>query len=893
VALAARGGQRDIGTDMLNLVDRLGKRYRPIFERSLSAQPSRLEALLRAEAFDGNRYRCLTSDRLIRGKNHHGAQAVAEERRDLDDCCYFTNLMVVDRDGHDGVWTPPKDRAVLGQHQVFTFEIDDPDPTFFAEQLGWLLPLKRWETSDMGHLFHRLKDFADFRLMTVVWSGNKSLHIHVTFSTDLFLNQHQEPTHVHEGHRAHWLLLHDLVVDILRPTHDRRADPMVSWPTQYRRTPNALRELDKPNPLGQPAGSKVRQLVLWEQECRRNPSTNLFLTPSLFVPSIRAARTRQMITAGDMDEEQVAHCADRLRRHYAGSAIEFTDLVAVAGGYEARFRNHAGDRNPSSRVGMAFVTPQLLGVGGDHIDASRIPPLDAPLGDMLAIWCDELIPPDRIDAEIQDRARHRIRSTLPIRAALREQMILCAPEGITKTSAIIGDYPRIMQAIGTERRLGMFAFSDYANAEEKCLAFNARWSGRGYRAVVWRSWSRWYAETAREMDAPVLTEQEAVRAGYLGLWRYIEQKQPEVTEEMRREHRSVWAEMGTDQPVLMTVHDVAHRWVRCGRSRRMFDCKFFDEGGIDAPEQWARSKLALLVHDEVADSHFVDALSAREMNWITGLETAGGDIWSDGRLADQMAAFDTHVAQAGARFDFQRAADLVGREWQPVQTADTGEYPTDGEDRFNLYGSAVGATWHVSRRDWWIEGDGQIADRLVFLTTEQVPVRVVAKAMSDLIVDVPGNAGLGRDVIDVEISRHATSKNIAKLAAPYEAKGWFVISNKLDAIEGLSPMAARGRNDLAERSIVQIVTMHHPAFYERLQALNAWTGSDDLALLAHVDQINQSAGRNRGFRNRGGTEHVLLASQKLYRLLQHRKALPHLRYQLRPRMTREQKNNLK
>lgn len=877
---------------MLDLVGRLGKRYRPIFERALSAQPSRLETLLHAEAFDGDRYRCLTSDRRIYGKNHHGAQTVAEGRRDLADCCYFTNSIVVDPHGHEDVWSPPMDRAVLGEHQVFTFEIDDPEPAFFTEQLGWLLPLKRWESSPMGRLFHRLKDFADFRLLTVVWSGNKSLHIHATFRADLYLMQHQEPAYVHEGHRAHWLLLHELVLDALRPSRERRADRAVSWPTQYRRTPNALRELDKPNPLGQPAGSKVRQLVLWEQECRRNPSTDLLLTPSLFVPPIRAARTLRAIAAGDMDEEQVTHCADRLRDHYTGSPIEFIALLAVAGGYEARFRNHAGDRNPSSRLGMAFVVPQLLGAKADHIDTSRIPPLDAPLSDMLAIWLDELTPPDRIDAQMLDQARHRVRSTLPIRAALREQMILCAAEGITKTSAIIDDYPRIIRAIGTGRRLGMFAFSDYANAEEKCTDFNSRWSGRGYHAVVWRSWSRWYAEIARAMGVRALTEREAIGAGHLGLWRYIEQKQPEVIEEMRREHRSMWAEIGTDQPVLMTVHDVAHRWTRCGRSRRMFDREFFDESGVDAPERWARSKLALLVHDEIADSHFIDALSAREMGWIAGLEAVGGDIWSEGRLADQMAAFDAHVVRAGACFDFQRAADLVGREWEAVQTADTGEYPIDSEDRFNLYASAVGATWHVSRRNWWIEGDEQVADRLVFLTTEQVPVRVAAMAMPVLIVDVPSNAGLGRDVIDVEISRQATSKNIAKLAAPYEAKGWFVISNKLNGDDVLSPMAARGRNDLADRSIVQIVTMHHPAFYERLQALNAWTGSDDLALLAHVDQINQSAGRNRGFRNRGGTEHVLLASPKLYRLLQHPKALPHLRYQLRLGMTRAQKNNL-
>src|SRR5215212_2688053 len=58
-----------------------------------------------------------------------------------------------------------------------------------------------------------------------------------------------------------------------------------------------------------------------------------------------------------------------------------------------------------------------------------------------------------------------------------------------------------------------------------------------------------------------------------------------------------------------------------------------------------------------------------------------------------------------------------------------------------------------------------------------------------------------------------------------------------------------------------------PDEYERLQALNAWTGRSDLVGLRHIDEFNQSAGRNLGFRKRGEVRHVLLVNRRLFGLL--------------------------
>jgi hypothetical protein len=67
----------------------------------------------------------------------------------------------------------------------------------------------------------------------------------------------------------------------------------------------------------------------------------------------------------------------------------------------------------------------------------------------------------------------------------------------------------------------------------------------------------------------------------------------------------------------------------------------------------------------------------------------------------------------------------------------------------------------------------------------------------------------------------------------------------------LPHVKARGSNDLIGKNVVQTMTWMTPDEYEKLQALNAWTGRSDLVGLRYIDEFNQTAGRNLGFRRRG------------------------------------------
>jgi hypothetical protein len=103
---------------------------------------------------------------------------------------------------------------------------------------------------------------------------------------------------------------------------------------------------------------------------------------------------------------------------------------------------------------------------------------------------------------------------------------------------------------------------------------------------------------------------------------------------------------------------------------------------------------------------------------------------------------------------------------------------------------------------------------------------------------------------------------------------------------------ARGSNDLIGRNVLQTMTFMTPGEYERLQALNAWTGRSDLVSLRHIDEFNQTAGRNLGFRKQGDVKHILLVHRRLFGLLLG-PALEQSRYDFRVHLDKHQRYEIK
>ena len=887
--------RQDIVSDreLVAAVEALDSRFVPLFERGLAGDSSILEQRLARHAMRNGEYHCLAPYKKLPGLNHYYAERVTAGAAKVRHFPLFSNSLAVTEPNADGKWPEAKGRLRLGAQQIFTFEFDVETEAFLVEQLDWCLPKPPFKTSALSILHDRLREYADYRLITAVWSGNKSLHIHLTFDTQLYLNTHARPcpSTLQGGHKAHWEVLRPMVLDVLRPSVGAQPDGHLSYATSFRRTPNALRKLDKPNILGFPSGRSVRQVVLFEEETKRQSALKLLLSPSLFSVDEKVREPRNYRAGMALPGDQHRHCKRHLANFYRGTGLDFVALVHVGDGHRALFRNSADDRNPSTYIGENFVTPRFLGADADLAAARRYPPLPAPLGQMIRIWCAELDQTDGLtegqiagarDLMAANLPRYMIMSDLPI--------ILTAPEGISKTTTVINDFHRIDSAINGDHRPTMFAFADYANAMEKADFFNNRWRESQYIAVVWRSWSRWYKDICDDLGRDVLTEAAAIGQG-LSLWRLIEREQPDVRRELEQQHHNLWQQIGDRQPVIMTVHDVAHRWAEFGRSRQLFDPTYFKPNdGCD--EARNRSALSFLIHDEVSVSNLVRVLTDDQMAWINDLMLASGDIWAELRIAQQRQAFDQHIDVRGSvGFDFHATREIMRLSFDEVTLQRTSEYPPFPRgDRYACDGERM----FVGRRNWWMEGlDRRLADRMLFLTTEAVPTCVAKKAFDgDVLCTSPTHLRLGKDPLSVGSWKGIRSKHVNEVIHEYQGlEGWTIIANKLgDVANGMTHAAARGRNDLASQSIVQVVSMMDQDQHRMVQALNAWTEREDLVLLTHIDQINQTAGRNRGFRRQPGTEHHLLINPTLYRaLMSSPAAMSGLRYRFEVNLTKNQK----
>ncbi|WP_395330764.1 hypothetical protein WBP06_00505 [Novosphingobium sp. BL-8H] len=904
----------------------LGENYFRLFANSSRASKLLSDVIIPSACWDGS-YRSISKKAKASRTHVHAVRL----RRELQEAWYpyafFTNSLELDR-GRD---LAPKDRTILGKHVVFTYEYDRDELPFFQEQLEWLLPKKAWEKSKIGKLFYLCSEqWADFVGITVAWSGGKSLHIHITFECKTYQSLHPVVGSAHAGLMAHWEMLAKEVQAILKPSANSdgvpiKPDPSLKVPGAFRRLPGGTRLLEKDNLLGMPTGMEVPQVVLWERfRDRAHPKASmLFFQPTKFAKASRIARPQGVaansISFGNvLQRAEIDYCEDRLREIYTGypqlDRLQFDDTRRL---WIAHFRNSAADRNPSSVMLETHCTVQING----NPSAGTARKLEHPLGEMIKLWLARFRKERRPEAQSvaandddlharhpgsqmisaingaadADAVRTALEKGLPSLIRLEQMTLLRGPEGSAKTSSIMRRHPQIMQEIDRPG-LALYAFGDYANAEEKCDAFNSL-SHPGVHGVVWKSFSRTYAEICKELGLGEISYDDAIKAGNQSRWSMVERKQPKVLHALKQRHANMWAAIGDREPVLFTVHDVAYGWRDYGRTRRLWTRSFWEEAADDG-QQISETDLAMLVHDEIKISTFVDAIPAEAYDWLQALKARNPAIWDGAHYAVQRETIAEHNAAApkpaAIEADDHEIRRLLGPgDWARVTTKDTEEYVTRTCDdpAKDVYARSHGRGWYVRNRNWWSHVGNPIAERIVFLTTELVPATVAKRAMPRLYEVDFETPSITRDKVEVRPNRKVVAEKIGSVAqAEWEGLGkcasaeWTVISNRKGTfdpvwkVEVMSHAAARGSNALLSKNIIQTCTFMSPAQYEQVQAINAWTGRDDLVVASHVDEINQTCGRNLGFRRTGAERHILLINRRLYATLEARGAFAGMRY---------------
>uniref|UniRef100_UPI00288912B1 hypothetical protein n=1 Tax=Methylobacterium sp. WCS2018Hpa-22 TaxID=3073633 RepID=UPI00288912B1 len=707
---------------------------------------------------------------------------------------------------------PPMDRVVLGDHRVFTFEFDVKDPEFLKLQLSWLRSSKGLLDCPMGDLYRHCSGFADFAGLTVNYSGNKSLHIHVVFETTLAAARlglgEISSTDLRRGLVAHWDRLHETVLTTLG-VHGHQADRCLSFPESFRRIPNGSRVIESDSHLlGFPRGTVFPQVTLWEKARGRaaGDSLPLFFTPEPFRAEASIHKARRKTTpaarACRVTSTEEAYCEERLRVWYHGWP-RFDHLDFEGGRYVAKFRNSEADATPSSVMREDYSTIHLVGRDAANLTAKALP---YTLGVMLDVWRAEF------SAREQDGERLTLQEMLtetqtcavsPIEERFRKQVVdassartemeaffrstvaqnplllVVGPEGVGKTSVLMAlhhEFAADLERQG-ESTLVMYAFADYEAARKKCDAFNAVQGDLGFVGVLLPSFSRAYEEECKQLRINPISTEDAARRGFPSRWAAIETLQPKVTESFQARHARLWSDIGDRSPAFFTVHQVAHEWKRSGLTRLMWAPSFWenDQGGRAERNALLRlqTKLGLLVHDEVKVDSLIEAYPDTVLWWVDALVNSDTKLWcaEQPSLPKLLASYEAYVTAEGHPLiddrelpvsfeEVRRIAEYGVARWEHVTTADSGEYGVraiandnaadeGAPTRTDIYGARHGRDWQVLSREWW----HRAAERVVLLTTEAVPTAVARRADPSFAVYELETPLVSRDAVAVHPSR--------------------------------------------------------------------------------------------------------------------------------------------
>jgi hypothetical protein len=280
---------------------------------------------------------------------------------------YFTNTLLIppgfgtiDFDAERAA--KPIMRVTNGGFLVITIEFDGETVDEFEETLSWTREGKASE-SPVSTLDRELCRFEDYRGYSVVFSGRRSLQYHFIFGTEHLKGAPFKRTAAerleHIGgeapllinaHRRYWDQVQEEFVRVLEPSLP--VDQQLRKVTQWRRSPWGIRILEKPSPLGIPAGTHVPQIVIDENlRTRASKQTGEYcVAPTFsFADPVKRSRRRggQASSPTSVSEEMFDDAREMCRLEW-GEYPQLAQMEVDNGEWVLSFRNHVDDQRPSS-----------------------------------------------------------------------------------------------------------------------------------------------------------------------------------------------------------------------------------------------------------------------------------------------------------------------------------------------------------------------------------------------------------------------------------------------------------------------------------------------------------------------------------------------------------------
>ena len=902
-----------------------------------------LDEIIKPMAYDpaSNSYLAISANTKTDGRPHYVARDCVNGDAEWLLQSYFTNALRIAHEG-DVDFNHPSDRLVVAPYFILTFEYDSKDMAFFQQQLGWFRCSKKPMDAPIGQFVRYLRtNYLDFVGLNVSYSGNKSFHYHFVFSTHVLAARAPTPTSLRYGFTEAWeaLKIEMAQFPALAIPPGINPDPAIRFGESYRRLPGGTRLTGSDHFFGMPKDTPVPQLTMWESITTRagpKSATSLFDAAKFTLATTPKSAGKKSSTPVNLirGSNEIAYCEQKMLEIFNGDPVwpKFAGFIEARGEFRAMFLNATSDKRAQSYMGEEYRTVMIQGSNPNSLTNGdfgiKMPRLPKPLGEMITIWSTEytqrlMAPGGRIrttlEQDFADQAHDRDAAMEAVGKVLDSLVtkdmgetathFVSAPEGISKSRSLIANTPRFLKLLQLKGLppLTMFAFQNYAMAEEKAAEFNAAHPGSRFgfkmKAIVLPSFSRLYKQTCAALKVKEITLDIALSLNAKSITEAIHQHQPQVIDEMRKFYRGLHAKMAGKLPVIFTVHDVAHDWIKTTQTRLMFAPSYWNPALDDNAKRMAAredTKLGLLIHDEVSPENLTMTVRAETVVWVADLSDAKDPsnprrkLWPKGgaqtRLYD---AFTTYAATNPPPFPltFEEAVairDVKLDQWDLVTTINSQEYGARSDNNpthVDIYGATAGQPWAIHTREWATTS----AHRTLVLTTERVPTAVVRRIGKPWVITELDTPAITKDVVEVRASREITSPNVGKALATIrkEFPGIFAIANKVAHVfDTKTHASAKGSNSYIGQDLVQAMTAMPPEQYAYYEALNAWCGRGDLIRLRHLDEFNQTAGRNLGFRApRTGPKprHILLINRRLFDSLTG--LLAYARYEMREVVT--------
>ena len=714
--------------------------------------------------------------------------------------CYFTNALSIPAGYGTEEFDPdalpaPKHRVTNVGFMVVTIEYDCPTTEDMEECLGWTRGGNgEFSKSRFAEVDRALCAFKEYRGYTIVFSGNRSLHFHLIFSTkhlekapwDCSADERLTRPHasiLHEAHRTYWEAAAEAFDSVLNPC--LAPDTSLRSLTHWRRASWAIRKLkEKSVVLGLPAGTLIPQLVINEHiRTRASTKGQDFLVP----PDLRATnaqRTRSRSHKAPTQPFSNDFLLERLLESCREEWGEYPQPATVrrdGGEWVINFRNNANDRNPSTVVkgqhrrlminGARSLTDDFYlpwAMSADELCNALTNDGDEAASNGRSACLRSVGIPKSVDLYVDgihhrfaqpvsadgsqqttSQIRERLRGAISDARVFERDLLIRSPEGAGKTSKLFDEIAlEILDAALSrpldQHRFACFAFRSTEQAEAKAQEY--RNSGKYRKAVVLRSfWDHYRAACTMAGSEPILRH-EFPDHSLNGVLRQIRSKQPSVFESLEECRLSLWVSsdgkslFDSAMTVLFTNHDLAKTWYR-NRNTRLWHSPEFQPF---ANQEHERMRKDLAISHIVFDEPEIDTLLHELPEWLfLWLERTQRRFtgWGNRSRSERHQIYRAERQAGEIRHDlqFEEIDELLRLNLREFEARDVNydalPFGCDQPGR-GIYSAQNGKRFYLGVQGWLKESKAQ----LTFLTTEalvsEVLTRILDREQSkrDLIV---------------------------------------------------------------------------------------------------------------------------------------------------------------